>query len=168
VKRFLALVLLIAVALVPASTVDAAKKKKKEDKAKTFPSTIVINTVDATGVVGGTVDSNEDKCVADRLVFVDVNDENAASVHADENGDWQADTGESFEDGDTIVARVEKMNLRKGKKGKKSDSCGPASDELVVDNATPPPGPGGEACSVPASVPEPVRAILCTIEALLT
>ena len=72
-------------------------------------------------------DSNEDRCVTDRLVFVTVNEEGgeedapndqtpAATAQADENGDWQADTGEPFEDGDIITARVEKMNLGKAKK----------------------------------------------------
>jgi hypothetical protein len=126
VHKLLVVLTIFALVLGSADAADAKKKRKK--KKNTVASTLVVESAQNTHIAG-TVDSSKSACVDERKVEITRNGNPVASADADSEGQWFTRTGGPIQNGDVIVAEIEKVTV---KSKKKKISCGSDSDRFVV------------------------------------
>ena len=126
VRRILVVLTIFALVLGSADVADSKKKRKK--KKNTVPSTLVIESAQGTHIAG-TVESARSGCVDERKVEITRNGNPVASADADSEGQWFTRTGGTIQNGDVIVAEIEKVTV---KSKQKKITCGSDSDRFVV------------------------------------
>jgi len=124
------LVVLTIVALLLGSATAADAKKKRKKKKNTVPTTVVVESARGT-FINGTVESSKSGCVDERKVSITRNGDPVTSADTDSEGQWFTRTGGTIQNGDVIVASVDKVVV---KSKKKSITCGSDSDRYVVGN----------------------------------
>ncbi len=129
VHKILVVLTIFALVLGSADVADAKKKRKKKKKNE-VPTTLVVESAQGTNIAG-TVESSRSGCVDERKVEITRNGNPVASADADSEGQWFTRTGGTIQDGDVIVAEIEKVTV---KSKKKKITCGSDSDRYVVGN----------------------------------
>lgn len=119
-KTLLVAVLVVAIALVPTADLDAKRKKRKKGS---YATTVHIRSVNQEGDVIGLIQTKKNDCREGRKVRIERDGERIGSGAADANGDYIVQTNGTLTSGQTIIAKVDKVQLgtkRVQKKGGKN------------------------------------------------
>lgn len=115
-RIFLAVGLAIALVLVPTSDLDAKRKRRKKGS---YVTTVHIRSVNQEGDIRGLIQSKKNDCVEGRKVRIERDGERIGSGAADAAGDYIIQTNGTLRSGDTIIAKVDKVQLGTKKVQKK-------------------------------------------------
>ena len=119
-RTFLAIALLLTLVLTPTSGLEAKRKKRKKGS---YVTTVHIRSVNQEGDIRGLIQSKKNDCVEGRKVRIERDGERIGSGAADAAGDYIIQTNGTLTSGDTIIAKVDKVQLgtkRVQKKGGKN------------------------------------------------
>lgn len=119
-KTLIVITLALALALAPTADLDAKRKKRKKGS---YATTVHVRSVNQEGDVIGEIQSKKNDCREGRKVRVERDGERIGSGAADAEGRYIIQTNGTLTSGQTIIAKVDKVQLGKKrvqKKGGKS------------------------------------------------